>query len=55
MRPDQVIEVDDTEYLDLRRQGLLIEDAPATEVPAVEPPEVSKPRAGAETKPGKEE
>lgn len=29
MRPDQPIEVDDAELLDLQRQGLLVEDGPA--------------------------
>lgn len=40
MRPDQTIEVDDAEYLDLQRQGLLVEEdatksvPPATAAPA---------------------
>ena len=29
MRPDLEIEVDDAGYLDLQRQGLLVEDGPA--------------------------
>jgi hypothetical protein len=28
MRPDQTIEVDDTEYRSLKRQGLLVDDTP---------------------------
>lgn len=51
IRPDLEVEVDDTEHLDLQRMGLLVEGAPD----ALAPPEVPKPRAGAETKPGKEE
>ncbi len=48
MRPDQPIEVGDVEYLDLKRQGLLLEDpapqpAPAPAAPAV----VKKTTAGA--------
>ncbi|WP_435279337.1 hypothetical protein [Streptomyces sp. 1222.5] len=44
MRPDQEIDVDDAEYLDLQRQGLLVEEdsqedvPPATAAPAA--PEV---------------
>ncbi|MFD4596720.1 hypothetical protein ACFWPQ_01680 [Streptomyces sp. NPDC058464] len=34
MRPDQEIEVGDADYLDLHRQGLLIEENPAPEPPA---------------------
>jgi hypothetical protein len=38
MRPDQQIEVDDAEYIDLQRQGLLVDDTtavpPATAAPA---------------------
>lgn len=40
MRPDQPIEVDDAEYIDLQRQGLLVEEdshqdvPPATAAPA---------------------
>lgn len=33
MRPDQTIEVDDAEYLDLQRQGLLVEEDAAKDVP----------------------
>jgi hypothetical protein len=33
MRPDQEIEVDDAEYLDLKRQGLLVEETAEEEVP----------------------
>lgn len=53
IRPDLEVEVDDVEYLDLQRMRLLVEDAPVAD--AVAPPEVPKPRTGAETKPGKEE
>jgi hypothetical protein len=39
MQPDKTIEVDDAEYLDLKRQGLLVEETapstpPATAAPA---------------------
>lgn len=34
MRPDQPVEVDDAEYTDLQRQGLLTEDADPPSVPA---------------------
>lgn len=40
MRPDQTIEVDDIEYLDLKRQGLILADAPAPVPPATAPPTV---------------
>lgn len=33
MRPDQEIEVDDAEYLDLQQQGLLVEETAEEEVP----------------------
>ncbi|MFG3170569.1 hypothetical protein [Streptomyces sp. NPDC048200] len=33
MRPDEEIEVGDAEYTDLSRQGLLVEDTPAENVP----------------------
>jgi hypothetical protein len=33
MRPDLSIEVDDAEYLDLQRQGLLVEEDSREEVP----------------------
>jgi len=33
MRPDQQIEVDDAEYLDLKQQGLLVEETAQEEVP----------------------
>lgn len=52
IRPDQEVEVDDAEHLDLQRMGLLVEDAPA-EAEQVEPPVVPQPRTG--TKTGKEE
>lgn len=38
MRPDQPIKVDDAEYLDLKRQGLLIEETQAQ-------PEAAAPKA----------
>jgi hypothetical protein len=44
MQPDREIEVDDADYLDLKRQGLLVED-PAPEpqpAPAVAPAPVKK-------------
>jgi hypothetical protein len=40
MRPDLTVEVDDTEYRSLKRQGLLVDDeapAPADPAPAVAP------------------
>lgn len=56
-RPDLVIEVDDAEYLDLYRQGLIVEDTPALEatepVVPVTPP--NKPEKPALTPSGKEE
>jgi hypothetical protein len=33
MQPDKEIEVGDAEYLDLKRQGLLVEDDAAEDVP----------------------
>lgn len=33
MQPDQTVEVGDAEYLDLKRQGLLVEDEPAPSPP----------------------
>ncbi|GGW15748.1 hypothetical protein GCM10018980_51880 [Streptomyces capoamus] len=33
MRPDLELDVDDAEYLDLQRQGLLLEEDTAEEVP----------------------
>lgn len=52
IRPDLEVEVDDTEYLDLQRMGLLVEDEPV----AVEPPVVPQPRVSTtDAKPGKEE
>lgn len=52
IRPDEVIEVDDTEYLDLQRMGLIVEDAPAVEAT---PAAVPQPRASTPDKTGKEE
>ena len=34
MRPDQELEVDDTEYAQLKAQGLLVEDNPTPEAEA---------------------
>lgn len=34
MRPDEPIEVGDEEYVDLKRDGLLVEDAEPTAAPA---------------------
>jgi hypothetical protein len=57
MRPDQAIDVDDTEYLDLQRQGLLVEEdaeqdvPPATAAPAAPEP-APQPAAVAPKKPG---
>lgn len=56
IRPDLEVEVDDAEYLDLQRMGLLVEDAPVQAgqvTPPVETPVVPQPRTGA--KPGGEE
>lgn len=53
MQPDREIDVDDAEYLDLKRQGLLVEaDAhedvpPATAAPAPPTNPTKKPTAGA--------
>jgi hypothetical protein len=56
IRPDQEVEVDDTEYLDLQRMGLLVDDAPVDATPAVESPTVPQPRTSSPVaKPGKEE
>jgi hypothetical protein len=44
MRPDDVLEVDDVELDNLRRQGLLIEETPAAE--QAEQPPVEQPEAG---------
>lgn len=39
MRPDQPIEVDDADYLDLKRQGLLVDEpAPAPQTTAAASP-----------------
>jgi hypothetical protein len=38
MRPDLTVEVDDIEYLDLKRQGLLVEDEPENVPPATAAP-----------------
>lgn len=37
MRPDQELEVDDSEYAQLKADGLLVEDAAAPEAPAAVP------------------
>jgi len=48
MRPDQSIEVDEVEYLDLQRQGLLIDDSSTPEAPAAPaPPVTTKKTSGA--------
>jgi hypothetical protein len=53
MRPDQPIEVDDIEALDLQRQGLLVDDsttpAPQTAAPAA-PSTPKKAAAGGTSK-----
>jgi hypothetical protein len=57
MRPDLTVEVDDIEYLDLKRQGLLVEEAPPAEEPRTdaEPaPTVKKPVAVSGTPRSKE-
>jgi hypothetical protein len=38
MQPHQEIEVGDAEYLDLKRQSLLVEEAPASVPPATAAP-----------------
>lgn len=56
MQPDREIDVDDAEYLDLQRQGLLVEDTahedvpPATAAPA-NPEAPPQPAAVAPKKP----
>lgn len=48
MQPDQPIEVGEVEYLDLKRQGLLLEDEPATApAPAAAPATPAKKTSGA--------
>jgi hypothetical protein len=49
IQPHVELEVDDAEYLDLKRQSLLVEDAPspAVPVPAAAP---AKPHTAAKTK-----
>lgn len=42
MQPDREIEVGDVEYLDLKRQGLLLEDPPAQPAPAPTAPAAMK-------------
>jgi hypothetical protein len=37
MRPDQELEVDDSEYAQLKADGLLVEEAAAPEAPAAAP------------------
>lgn len=54
MRPDVEVEVGDADYLDLKRQGLLVEDGPTTSEPA-SPPAAKKtpaPTASGTTKEG---
>ena len=52
MRPDQTVEVDDAEYLDLKRQGLLVEEAHTTvpSAPAVTASPVKKQSGAAGSK-----
>lgn len=45
--PWQEIEVDDAEYLDLQRQGLLVDDTPAPETPAAPATPATKKISGA--------
>jgi len=63
MRPDLVLDVDDAEYIDLQRQGLLVEEtaeedvqpptaAPATPEPGPQPAAVAPKKPG--TAPSKE-
>lgn len=54
MRPDQEIEVDDAEHIDLQRQGLLVEETAQEDVPpATATPEPGpQPAAVAPKKPG---
>ncbi|MER5715716.1 hypothetical protein [Streptomyces sp. NPDC002132] len=65
MRPDQEIEVEDAEYLDLQRQGLLVEEdthedvppataAPAAPEPAPQPAAVAPKKTGPAAGPTKE-
>lgn len=43
MQPDKEIEVGEVEYLDLKRQGLLLEDSPAPQpAPALAAPVATK-------------
>lgn len=48
MQPDREIEVGDADYLDLKRQGLLLEDPPAPQ-PAPAAPAVTKKTVQAST------
>lgn len=50
MRPDQDIEVGDAEYLDLKRQGLLVHDD--TPLPDASAPAARKPAPAATSKEG---
>lgn len=43
MRPDQEIEVPDADYLDLKRQGLLVEDTAPPAKPAAAPTKAATP------------
>lgn len=46
MQPDREIEVGDADYLDLKRQGLLVEDAPEPAPAAALPAPAKKTTAG---------
>lgn len=50
MRPDQVVEVEDTEYVDLERQGLVLVDH--TEQAAASAPAAKKAAPSAASKEG---
>jgi hypothetical protein len=57
MQPDKQIDVDDAEYIDLQRQGLLIEEDPGQDVPPATaapaaPEPAPQPAAVAPKKPG---
>lgn len=49
MRPDEVLEVDDAEYLDLQRQGLLLPGAHAEQFDIAEQVAGAKPTAAGPT------
>lgn len=43
IRPDESVEVDEAEYTDLARMGLLVEDKPGLPAGAVRTPRVANP------------